>query len=163
MRWKDRKDLVKSLLETEDSKSSILRSLGLKVTGGNFRSLNQYINYWGFDDSGLKGQAWMKNLDKNDPRIKAQVIKNKYPDSKVFIENSTYPTSNLFKRLIEDRGFDNKCSCCVLSDWMGKNIRLHVDHINGVNGDHRIENLRLLCPNCHSQTDTYGNKRSKTN
>ncbi|MGB2240169.1 MAG: HNH endonuclease [Pseudomonadales bacterium] len=48
------------------------------------------------------------------------------------------------------------CSSCGIGDeWNGKPITLQLDHINGVNNDHRLDNLRMLCPNCHSQTDTW--------
>ena len=56
-----------------------------------------------------------------------------------------------------------KCSgkdCCNKGEWLGKPLVLQLDHINGVRDDHRLENLRFLCPNCHSQTDTYGGKNS---
>ena len=43
-----------------------------------------------------------------------------------------------------------KCEKCGISEWMGKSLSLHLDHKNGKNNDHRIENLRFLCPNCHS-------------
>jgi len=51
-----------------------------------------------------------------------------------------------------------KCSVCSLEDWMGKEITLEVDHIDGRHYNNNVENLRLICPNCHSQTDTYKNK-----
>jgi hypothetical protein len=53
-----------------------------------------------------------------------------------------------------------RCAICGISDeWNGKKLMLQMDHINGVNTDHRLENLRFVCPNCHSQTDTFSNKR----
>jgi len=48
-----------------------------------------------------------------------------------------------------------KCGICGIQEWNGKKLSLHLDHINGINNDHRLENLRFLCPNCHSQTHTY--------
>lgn len=70
-----------------------------------------------------------------------------------------YATAKVKKRLIEEGYLECKCSWCGITDtWNGKPIVLHLDHINGVNNDHRLENLRLLCPNCHSQTDTYAGK-----
>jgi 5-methylcytosine-specific restriction endonuclease McrA len=54
-----------------------------------------------------------------------------------------------------------KCAVCGISDWLGLPLTLQVDHINGVNDDNRIENLRLLCANCHSQTDTFGARNIK--
>ncbi len=68
----------------------------------------------------------------------------------------------LRKYLIEDRGY--ACEICNISDWQGAKLTLHGDHIDGNSQDSSPGNVRLLCPNCHSQTPTYGNKgRSKKN
>ena len=70
-----------------------------------------------------------------------------------------YQTLKLKKRMIREGIVENKCSCCGISEWRGKGITLQLDHINGDNSDHRKDNLRLLCPNCHSQTDTWCGKK----
>lgn len=59
------------------------------------------------------------------------------------------------QRLIEAGLMTRTCSCCRLSKWLGEQIPLELDHINGVHDDNRLGNLRLLCPNCHSLTPTY--------
>jgi 5-methylcytosine-specific restriction endonuclease McrA len=61
-------------------------------------------------------------------------------------------------RLIRAGLLENRCSECGLHEWRGKPLSIHIDHINGVRDDHRLENLRMLCPNCHSQTETYGGR-----
>lgn len=61
-------------------------------------------------------------------------------------------------RLLRAGLLTNQCSACGLTEWLGKPLSMHVDHINGVHNDHRLDNLRMLCPNCHSQTETYGGR-----
>ncbi len=64
-------------------------------------------------------------------------------------------------RLIRAGLLENRCDECGLTDWRGRPLSIHIDHINGVRGDNRLENLRMLCPNCHSQTDTFGGRNMK--
>ena len=61
-------------------------------------------------------------------------------------------------RLIKARLLENRCEACGIRDWRGRALSLHLDHINGVRNDNRLENLRMLCPNCHSQTPTYSGR-----
>ncbi len=70
----------------------------------------------------------------------------------------SYQTYKLKNRLIKEKILENICSECGLNVWNNKPINLELDHINGVRTNHKLENLRLLCPNCHSQTDTYRSK-----
>jgi len=80
-------------------------------------------------------------------------------DEEVFCEASGFRNTDLKKRIISQNLFEYKCFNCGIKEWNHKPISLQLDHINGVNNDNRIENLRFLCPNCHSQTDTWGNKK----
>jgi hypothetical protein len=72
-----------------------------------------------------------------------------------------YPTLKLKNRLIKENLLENKCSICGINNWLGKEIKLQLDHIDGNSHNHLFENLRLLCPNCHSQTETYCGKNKK--
>jgi 5-methylcytosine-specific restriction endonuclease McrA len=58
---------------------------------------------------------------------------------------------------------ENRCDWCGLTTWRGQPISIQIDHVNGIRDDHRLENLRMLCPNCHSQTDTFAAKNRKSN
>lgn len=71
------------------------------------------------------------------------------------------PTMKVKARLIKNGIKEWKCESCGITEWLGKRIALELDHINGNNSDHRLENLRILCPNCHSQTDTHSGKNAK--
>lgn len=85
----------------------------------------------------------------------------KIPLEDILIENSTYKnTSRLKERLIKENYLEYKCAICGnVGIWQNKPLTLQLDHINGNHQDNRLENLRLLCPNCHTQTETYGSKR----
>lgn len=83
----------------------------------------------------------------------------KFADEIVYVENSTFPRHRLKYRLIDEKKIEYKCQCCGLGDeWNGFKLSLQLDHINGVNNDNRLENLRFLCPNCHAQQGTYAGK-----
>lgn len=69
--------------------------------------------------------------------------------------------SHVKKRLIRLGLLRKQCYLCGLKNWRGKPLSLHLDHVNGKKNDWRLDNLRLLCPNCHSQTETYGGKNKK--
>jgi hypothetical protein len=78
----------------------------------------------------------------------------------IFIENSTCSKISRYRKFIENFN-GNKCNKCGIENWCGDNITLEIDHINGINTDNRVENLRLLCPNCHSQTETFRGRNIK--
>lgn len=91
---------------------------------------------------------------------------HRIPLDEILVENSIYINRfRLKKRLVRENLLDYRCSadgCTVTDTWNGKILTLELDHINGINNDNRIENLRFLCPNCHMQTDTYGWKNVDT-
>lgn len=74
----------------------------------------------------------------------------------VMVRGSDYPTGALKRRILKAGLLEVTCALCGLGPkWQGEPLTLRIDHINGVRNDHRLENLRLLCPNCDSQTDTF--------
>lgn len=74
-----------------------------------------------------------------------------------------YPTSKLLKRLVDAGYKEYKCESCGIVDYNGKAISLEVNHIDGNSTNHLLDNLEVLCPNCHSQTPTYRSKKLKHN
>lgn len=88
----------------------------------------------------------------------------KYDLEEILVENSTYKSiSRLKMRLINSGLLEYKCEICGNEGkWNGKPLVLQLDHKNGKHNDHRLDNLRFLCPNCHSQTETYAGKNKTT-
>lgn len=70
-----------------------------------------------------------------------------------------YPSSKIRVRLIKEKIKKHECEICKMTEWMGQPIPLELDHKNGNNSDHRLENLRIICPNCHHQTPTHSCKK----
>ena len=79
-----------------------------------------------------------------------------YSLEKVLTRNSTYARHHVKRRILEENLIQYRCACCNIGpEWLGKPMPLILDHINGINDDNRIENLRFVCSNCDSQLDTY--------
>ncbi len=124
-----------------------LRRLGLVARGGNYELLYQRIRELGLNTDHILGQAWRRG--NRNPPVKARSL------AEICVEGSYYKASRLKDRLIREGLKSAACEECNLTHWNGLPIPLELDHINGRRGDNRLENLQLLCPNCHAQTPTY--------
>lgn len=84
------------------------------------------------------------------------------PHSEYFAKNTPHSGGHICERLLKYNLIPYKCALCGnVGEWLHKPLRLQVDHINGDHNDNRLENLRFLCPNCHSQTETFAGKNVK--
>jgi len=128
----------------------VLGKLRLAPTGGNYKQFYKYAAELNLDMSHFIGKGWRKG-NKTPP------VKSK-PLSEILTKGSFYQSSRLRVRLISEGIFDAVCSRCQNAQWQGVNIPLELEHKNGINTDNRIENLCLLCPNCHALTSTYRGK-----
>lgn len=134
-------------IKNAKSIAQALRNLGIKDRGGNYRIIKNAINKYQIDTSHFTGQGWNVNLKFNpNTKIKTEDL---------LVENSNYNSYKLKKRLLSEGYKEKKCECCGLTEWQGKEMPLELHHINGNNTDNRIENLEILCPNCHALTDNY--------
>jgi len=151
--WKISKESIIQTINESNSIGEVISKLGLNViAGGGYRTFKQRVVEENIDITTLT------------ERSKKRKINNLLELEDIFVRNSLYRGVNqrLKKMLIQRFGFEDKCKLCGIdSKWNGKELSLQLDHINGVNNDNRIENLRILCPNCHSQTETYCGKAKK--
>ncbi len=95
---------------------------------------------------GMKGETPPNCINLND------ILSGKHPQ---------YGSSKLRKRLIKEGIKEEECEICKIKIWMGKPVPLELDHIDGNNSNHKLENLRIICPNCHAQTSTHSCKKIK--
>ena len=143
------KEFLQKIVKESLSKREILRKLNIVGAGGNYKTLDKYLKLYEIDTTHFTGSAW--NQGEN---FKPFCTKIELED--ILIENSTYSnSSNLKKRLYKEGLKTPKCEHCGIEKWLEKELSLELDHINGINTDNRINNLRILCPNCHSQTETF--------
>ena len=103
---------------------------------------------------GFSADAWHKAVKRGMivPRPVAKPI-----DAYLVVGRRTGRT-HLKARLIQEGLKENRCESCGITEWLGKSLGMQLHHLNGDGSDNRIENLQLLCGNCHSQTDTYGGR-----
>ena len=139
MRTKD--ELLKAV-DGAQSMSEVVRRLCLNKSSNTYTALKRDFEYYGIVTNFKKHRS-----------TRAYAIDD------IFCENSSYDRTTLRNRIIKEGILEYKCSECGIIDWNGKPISHQLDHINGVSNDNRMKNLRFLCPNCHSQTKTWGNKR----
>ena len=132
--------------------AEVCRKLGISPCGGSYKVIHKLIDENNFDTSHFLGQGWNKGLKK--------IINKPKPLNEILTEKSYYSSDKLKKRLFKENLKEHKCEICGLSEWNGKELSLELHHINGNPTDNRIENLQILCPNCHSQTDTYRKAKS---
>ena len=139
---------LKDALATSISYRQILDKLGVTPAGGNYETLRKTIAHFNLDTSHLKGQGWNKGKKFGPKRPIEDYLSNKYSCS----------SHNLRLRLLKENFFEAKCYNCEQSEWLGNPIPLELEHIDGNHQNNTLDNLTLLCPNCHALTPTYRGK-----
>jgi predicted RNA-binding Zn-ribbon protein involved in translation (DUF1610 family) len=138
------------------SLGQVLKDLGLKATGGNYRMLHCRLRVLGIDTGHFRGMGWSRGETAQTHASVARTTRRiTRTDDEVFVVNSPVICGYRLIRRLRRRGWEYQCLECGIREWRGQPLHLHLDHRNGISNDNRLENLRLLCPNCHSQTSTY--------
>lgn len=148
--WSFDLEFIQDALDTSFSYMELFEKLNIKCSKTVIKMLQYRIKKDGIDKT----------------KFTQNIKRNRFPNEKkleeVLVENSVYFNSaNLKTKLLKYNLLKYECQICGIKDWNGIDLSLQLDHINGISNDNRIENLRLLCPNCHSQTDTYAGKKKK--
>ena len=144
MSFKYTKENLTDAVLNSTSYSGVLRFLGLRQAGGTQSHLKRRIIDFGIDTSHFTGQSWLKG----------SVSKNRKSSDEILVlrECGNRQKASKLRRALIEKGVDYCCSKCGQKpEWLGNPLTLDVDHINEDWLDDRIENLRFLCPNCHSQ------------
>ncbi|MFJ6656123.1 HNH endonuclease signature motif containing protein [Streptomyces sp. NPDC091377] len=149
LRWT--KEVLEAAVSASGNMCEVLRRLGVEVVGGQHTHISRRIRAHGIDTSHFTTAVRTDNMRENRRRRTPEeiLVEDRSPHAK------RTPATRL-KRAMRELGVEELCALCgIKAVWLGQPLPLEVDHIDGDWRNNRIENLRLLCPNCHSTTDTY--------
>lgn len=154
--WTTPEEEFREVIKNAYSYSHALTYFRLKNKGGNWRTLKERIKYLNVSTSHF--------LPRLAASLKSRRLTKEDVLEKVLVENSKTSRNTVKRYLIQHALIDYKCECCGNDgEWMGQTLSLQLEHKNGVSDDNRLSNLGFLCPNCHSQTDTFAGKSSNKN
>lgn len=147
--WYDKEALARVIAESY-SYNQALRRLGIRPAGGNHRTIKKYTALWGISTAHFK------------PSQSNGLRRQKLPLRSILVEGSTYHRGHLKRRLLAEGLKLPRCELCGQGEmWRGRAMALVLDHINGVPDDHRLENLRIVCPNCAATLDTHCGRKNR--
>ena len=140
---------LRDAVASSSSVRQTLKKLGVAPYGGNYDVFWKAAEHFNLDTSHFLGQGW--NLGKTHPpkRELRSYLNNEY----------SIGSHKLRLRLLREKVLPHRCVRCQLTEWLGGPIPLELDHVDGNRQNNHLDNLRLLCPNCHTLTPTY--RRSK--
>jgi len=148
------KELLEPIVKECLSYAEVLRRLGLSPEGSNPKTLKNKLDEFGIDYSHFTGRGWNKGL-KFNPKPKRRL-------EDIMTEHSSFQSYKLIRRMLQEGLREPKCECCGRKTWNGKPIPLSLHHIDGDKTNNTSENIQILCPNCHAQTDNYCGKKNRS-
>ena len=155
-RWTE--DDLRAAVASSLSIAEVLRKLNLRVAGGSYTNIQVWMLKWGLDTSHFLGKA-----ANHGPRHRGGK-KPMTPDETLVLGTPGFHTAaRSLRRALVLIGVPEQCDVCGGGPvWQGRPMKLQIDHRNGKRWDNRRENIRFICPNCHSQTETFGSKNKAT-
>ena len=148
-----KKEQAEEIVKNCYSIADFCRAVGWKPKGDNYKTFHKYVEKYNLDTSHFTGQK--SNLG-NKLNFKKELSAEEYSKS------TSIRGQTLIKKLLKENIKERKCESCGLTEWKGEEIPLELHHIDGNHFNNDLDNLQLLCPNCHSLTDTYCGRKNKT-
>jgi len=151
------KNLLEQVLKDNNTKKDVLVSFGLQPWGKNYKTLDYYINFFNLDNSHFLTRKEI--FEKSNVKL-SRIIS--FEDIFCNPTKSKLNNQDMKKRLLILGLKEDKCEDCGIENvWNNKPIILQLDHIDGNNQNNEIINLKIICPNCHSQTKTFAGRNKK--
>jgi len=142
-----KKENLLEIIKNSASLKDVFIHLNYSSSGNAYKRVKNYLDSINIDYSSLTNKRWSSKEKNNDD---------------VFIDGSNFCGKSLKNKILKHKLLEYKCcECGNTGEWNNKKLSLQLDHKNGVSNDNRLENLRFLCPNCHSQTPTFAGKNNK--
>src|ERR1700735_3617820 len=156
MKTKYTKEVLQTAVNNSISMAGVLRALGIRISGGMHALVSRNIKEFGLNTSHFLGKGANRGPNhKGGTKIDSLVLR---------MENQPRTKGQVLRRALLREGTEDVCAKCGQGPmWNGKVLTLSPDHLNGKFWDNRKENLELLCPNCHSQTETFCGRNIKNN
>lgn len=133
------------ILNSSKNIREFINNVNQSSSGNAYKRIEKYLNDNNLDYTHFNNDRWSSK----EKSIEEVFVKGKY-----------FSQKSLKSKVIKYNLLDYKCTCGNEGIWESSKLVLQLDHINGVSNDNRIENLRFLCPNCHSQTNTFSGKNN---